>query len=409
MPKLRRVALFTDSYYEANGVARTFSALEAYAARRNLPLLVVHGGRSTQIVETGSVVRLELRRSNWTSFLLEHDLWFDVALWRHFGRVRRVLKAFRPDVLHFTGPSDVGQLGAYLGGQLGTPMVGSWHTNLHEYASRRLLRQLGRLHERTRTRLLDWVEHVTLAITLRFYKIPRVVLAPNEEWRTLLARRIGKPVLVMTRGVDTNVFHPGRRTRTDGVVNIGYVGRLSAEKNVRALARVERALLQAGLTDFRLTIVGDGNDREWLRANMTRASLMGVLRGDRLAAAYADMDLFVFPSETETVGNVVLEAMASGVPAIAMAQGGPKFVVGSEGALLARDEAELVNLTTTLVQDADRRRTMGTAARRSATARSWDAVFDGVYRAYDLAIAHGLDSDGVRDQTLVAVANKQSA
>ncbi len=408
MPTSRRVALFTDSYYEANGVARTCSALEAYAAERRLPLLIVHGGPASQIVRSGSVRRLELRRSTWTSVSLEHDLWFDLALWRHLGYVQRVLQTFRPDVVHFTGPSDIGQLGAYLGRRLGTPIVGSWHTNLHEYASRRLLPRLGCLGEPSRTKLRNWIEHVALAITLRFYGIPRVLLAPNEEWRALLRDRISKPIFVMTRGVDTHLFQPDRRTRTDAMVNLGYVGRLSAEKNVRALATVEQALLRAGRPDFRVTIVGDGNEREWLRANMTRATFAGVLRGEQLAAAYADMDLFVFPSETETVGNVVLEAMASGVPAIAMARGGPKFVVGSQGALLARDEGELVKLTLALVRDADRRRAMGIAARRTAAARSWDAVFDGVYHAYDVAIALGRETAAVAEQSLVAVADEQS-
>src|SRR5215471_14881594 len=98
-----RVALFTDSYHEANGVARTASALEAFVADRDLPLLIVHGGRSTQLVETGSVQRLELRRSP-LSFDLEHDLRFDLALWRHAARVTEVVRDFAPDVLHFTGP-----------------------------------------------------------------------------------------------------------------------------------------------------------------------------------------------------------------------------------------------------------------------------------------------------------------
>ena len=110
-----RVALFTDSYSEANGVARTTTCLEAFALERDRPMLVVHGGRVTQLVESGSTTRLELARSRWSSFRLEHDLQFDLALWRHTRRVAKVLRWFKPDVLHFTGPSDIGQIGAWLG------------------------------------------------------------------------------------------------------------------------------------------------------------------------------------------------------------------------------------------------------------------------------------------------------
>src|SRR5262249_19705978 len=109
-----RIALFSDSHYEANGVARTTNALEAYAKKQGIPLLSVHGGIQTRVSSEGTIVRLELERLNATSFRLEHDLRFDVAMWRHLGLVLREIAAFRPDVLHFTGPSDIGQLGVFV-------------------------------------------------------------------------------------------------------------------------------------------------------------------------------------------------------------------------------------------------------------------------------------------------------
>ena len=411
MTNVPRVALFTDSYYEANGVARTAASFEAFAAARERPLLVVHGGEATQLVESGSVVRLELARWRRTSFALDHDLRFDLALWRHVRRVADVVRWFRPDVLHFTGPSDVGQLAAALGRRLGVPMVGSWHTNLHEYASRRLLQRFAGLREQTRLRMRLSVEHHALAVTMLFYRLPRVVLAPNEEWKAQIEWRTGKPTFLMTRGVDTDLFTPARRRRTDaGVVNIGYVGRLSAEKNVRALARVRAALAAAGASHVRFTVIGDGAERSWLQARMPDAGFTGVLRGDQLADAYANLDLFLFPSETETVGNVVLEAMASGVPVVAMARGGPKFIAASPAsAMLAQTEDELVEFTTRLVRDGVRRRAMGVAARASSLERSWAAVFETVYGAYEVAI--GLATRGERraEDSLVAVPEKQSA
>jgi glycosyltransferase involved in cell wall biosynthesis len=391
MPSLSapRVALFTDSYYEANGVARTAAALEAFAWSRDRPLLVVHGGPATQMIESGSVVRLELARARRSSFKLEHDLYFDVAFPRHARRVAQVLRWFRPDVLHFTGPSDVGLLGASLGHRCRIPMVGSWHTNLHEYASRRLLPMLGSLSDKARTHVGSTVERHTLALMLLFYSLPRVILAPNEEWRRTLEARTKKPAFVMTRGVDTTLFTPARRARQDATVTIGYVGRLSTEKNVRALAALQGALLAAGIVDTRFTIVGDGSEREWLRRRLLAAEFTGVLRGDRLANAYANLDLFVFPSETETVGNVVLEALASGVPVLAMARGGTRFIASStDAALLANNEAEFIELGVQLVHDSARRKRMGEAARNTALTRSWSAVFDVVYHAYEAALAH---------------------
>jgi phosphatidylinositol alpha 1,6-mannosyltransferase len=381
-----RVALFSDSHYEANGVARTTGALEEYARQRRLPLLSVHAGPETAIVEQGSIVRLELERRTRTSFRLEHDLRFDVGFWRHTRLVARELQRFRPDVLHFTGPSDVGQIGAYLGYRLGIPMVGSWHTNLHEYAVRRL--GAAWLPDRLRRRVLSVVERRALDICLWFYRIPHAVLAPNQELLEILERGTGKPCFLMSRGVDVAQFTPAKRTRTDATVNIGYVGRLSPEKSVRVLADVERTLAADGLWPrVRLTVVGDGLEKGWLRRCLRRVTFTGVLRGDALAEAYANMDLFVCPSQTETVGNVVLEAMASGVAVVAMKQGGPRFVTGSgDGAVLASDHRALIETVRQLVQDRARRETMQTAARAWALTRSWDAVFDGVYRAYAEAV-----------------------
>jgi glycosyltransferase involved in cell wall biosynthesis len=405
-----RVALFTDSYYEANGVARTANSLEAFAAERDRPLLVVHGGRADQLIESGSIARLELARWRRTSVPLDHDLSYDLALWRQTRRVARALRWFRPDVIHLTGPSDVGQIGALLSRRMVIPTVGSWHTNLHEYASRRLLQYFTGTRDETRMRIRLMVERQVLATTMLFYRIPRVLLAPNDEWKTILEARTRKPTFVMTRGVDTALFTPARRLRRDTAVNIGYVGRLSTEKNVRALATVRRALVEAGVSDVRFTIVGDGAERRWLEAELPGATFTGVLRGDALADAYAAFDLFVFPSETETVGNVVLEAMASGVPVIAMARGGQKFIAASPAsAVLANSVAELAEATVRLALDAPRRGAMGAAARQSAEARAWGPVFDTVYHAYDVALARTVGRAEAGDPAFAPVPEEQSA
>jgi hypothetical protein len=178
------------------------TALEAFAGKRDRPLLVVHGGETCQLVESGSVVRCELSRSRRCSFNLDNDLRFDLVLWRHWRRLAQVLRWFRPDVLHFTGPSDVGQLGALLGRRQQIPMVGSWHSNIHEPVSRRLLTSVGGLDGRIRAILGPAVERNALAVTLLWYSLPGVVVAPSEEWRRLIESRAKKPTIVMTQGTD---------------------------------------------------------------------------------------------------------------------------------------------------------------------------------------------------------------
>src|SRR5262249_35330092 len=147
----------------------------------------------------------------------------------------------------------------------------------------------------------------------------------------------------MQRGVQADLFCPARRTVHDGIFRIGFVGRLSPEKNVRFLAKLETALSESGARDFLIVVVGDGKERAWLEWNLRDGTFTGVLRNEALAEAYANLDLFVFPSTTDTFGNVVLEALASGVPAVVMDKGGPQYLIDHDvTGFIARDEHEFI-------------------------------------------------------------------
>ena len=129
-------------------------------------------------------------------------------------------------------------------------------------------------------------------------------------------------------------------------------------------------------------IVGHGAEDEGLRERMPRAEIPGVLRGEALSEAYANMDLFVFPSHTDTFGNVVLEAMASGVPAIVTTDGGPKTIVrdGVTGRVV-QDE-DFAAAVAEILDDPAKHAAMRVAARAHALTMSWDSVFEGVYAVY---------------------------
>jgi glycosyltransferase involved in cell wall biosynthesis len=166
------------------------------------------------------------------------------------------------------------------------------------------------------------------------------------------------------------------------------VGRLHPEKNLRLLARVEAALLQAGFSDFRFLIAGQGDERPWLEENLKHVRCTGVLTGIPLAEAYANMDVFVFPSHTDTYGNVIQEAAASGVPSVVTSSGGPKFLVrdGVDG-LVARTDEEFCAHVVRLAAERDLLRRMGQEARRKSEDKSWDRVFERVYDAYSQVLA----------------------
>jgi phosphatidylinositol alpha 1,6-mannosyltransferase len=377
-----RVAFFTDSFHEVNGVALTSREFVNYARREGIPLLSVHAGPKCQEMVDGSVTTLEFTRGmvRWN---LEHDLAIDLLFLRYFPRVLEALKKFAPDVIHITGPGDAGILGALLAWKLGIPLAASWHTNLHQFAGRRLTSFLQPFPRGFRASAASFAESAALDICTWFYGFAKVLFAPNPELVEMLANSTKRPSFLMRRGIDTELFAPARRVSSNPEFVVGYVGRLSPEKNVRLLAEVQKRLLAKGISDCRFLIVGEGSDRPWLKGELQNAELPGVLRGEPLARAYASMDAFVFPSSTDTFGNVVLEAMASGVPPIVMAEGGPKFLVepGKTGEVVTSVDGvvdSIAHLKGNSALLAEMRRNARAAAERF----SWNSVFEQVHRQY---------------------------
>ncbi len=383
--QIPRVAYFPDSFHEVNGVAHTSRHFEAFARRRDLPFLCVRAGDRTQaILEDGNLWTLELSRS-FLSFALEKDLRFDPAFLRHIPLIGEVLERFKPDLIHITGPSEVGMLGASLAGYLGVPLAASWHTNVHEYLARRSQWLLRLLPKQQSEQTEHKIEDVTMAAAALFYSAAGVLFAPNPELREQLEKMTGKPCHLMPRGVDAELFNPGKRKRdpNDSQQVLGFVGRLSIEKNVTLLAQVQEELEAMGHQDFRFLIVGHGAEEGWLRERLPRAEIPGVLKGTALSEAYANMDLFVFPSHTDTFGNVVLEAMASGVPAIVTPDGGPKTIVQDGVTGRVAPDEDFAAAVDAVLNDPLKHAAMRSASREFALTMSWDSVFEGVYAAYD--------------------------
>ncbi len=387
-----RVAYLPDTFYEINGVAHTSRNFEAFARRKDLPFFCLHPGKRETVLseqQQGNLTTLEAPRGSWLSFRLEKDLTFDPAFIRFKYLLEQRLRAFRPDIIHVTGPSEPGILGAWLAKSMRIPLVASWHTNLHEYAAQRSGWLLRMLPQSRQAGAEKQIEAATLFACARFYGLAEALFAPNIDLCQLLERVTHRPCALMPRGVDTVAFSPEHRDRTatpDDFV-LGFCGRLSVEKNVFLLARIRTELLARGITNFRFLIIGHGKEEGRLRQDLPNADFTGVLRGHDLARAYANMDLFVFPSHTDTFGNVVLEALASGVPAIVTPDGGPRYIVkdGETGSIATDDGfSEAVSR---LILDPALHMRMRAEARTYALSASWDAVFEGVYKTYEEVLA----------------------
>jgi glycosyltransferase involved in cell wall biosynthesis len=379
-----RVALFPCTYREIDGVANTSKQFAEFAKERGLEFLLVHAGPSDEIVKDGSLTRIQLRRGPLT-FPLDGHHEFDLLFLRHYSRLVRLVREFNPNLIHITGPSDVGILATLVAYKLRISSAASWQTNVHQFARCRVSEFLSSWPPKVSAKLAAAAESASFRAAARFYKIPRLLFAPNRELVELLGKTTGKPCFLMSHSVSTEIFSPAFRDRPSGVFRIGYVGRLTPEKNVRSLARLEKDLLAKGLRDFRIVLIGQGAEEKWLRENMQHAEFSGWLTGNDLSRAYANMDAFVFPSETDTFGLAVLEALASGVPAVVSSQGGPKYTVEHcKSGFIVKSFEEVAPFLTSLMTQPELLESMRLEARqRALSIGSWEQIFSGMYKVYE--------------------------
>src|SRR5205807_4327326 len=220
-----------------------------------------------------------------------------------------------------------------------------------------------------------------------FYGQLDSVFVNSEEYRRSWIVRgfAAEKLKILPRGLDTTLFSPEHRDpafwekfgELNGAVHLLYVGRISKEKDLDVLAQAYRQLRNEGLP-IQLYLVGDGPYLQALNKALPEAVFTGYLRGEELARAYASADVFVFPSTTDTFGNVVIEAQASGVPVVVSDSGGPKELVqNNENGLITRshDVEDFTRAVRNLVVDPALRERMGRRARESVTDRTWPAAF----------------------------------
>ncbi len=372
-----RVALFADTFHETNGAANFLRRLTAYAREKNHEFLCIRSGDETKFYTDGSVSFLDLKRGR-ASIPLDGALRYDPFLWKHKNLVKKTLENFAPNVIHVTGLNDISQFGYYFAHYKKISAVATWHTNAHEYAGKRLADILPFFSDKAKIKISRQVERVVFKGLMKAYFLAQMQLAPNKELVKEIEKSTKRPSFLLGRGVDTDFLAPTKRRRreNDKEIRIGFVGRLRPEKNVRLLGEIEKGLKKANVENYKFVIVGEGGERIWLEKNLTRKHLTGEIFGEELARTYADFDLFIFPSQTDAFGNVVLEALAAGVPAVVMKEGGPKFLIenGANG-FIAESAADFIEKVVTSRQKSSSIKFLGRAARVSAQTHSWERTF----------------------------------
>lgn len=291
------------------------------------------------------------------------------------------LEAFKPDLIHVVNPAMLGLAGVFYSKALKVPLVASYHTHLPQY-----LQHYG----------LGMLEGLLWSLLKTCHNQAQLNLCTSTAMMRELTDHGIERVDVWQRGVDTETFHPQlvnqemRSHLTQGHPEsplLLYVGRLSAEKEIEQIKPVLAAIPNA-----RLALVGDGPHRQELEKYFagTPTYFVGYLQGKELAAAFASADVFVFPSRTETLGLVLLEAMAAGCPVVAARSGGIPDIVqdGVNGYLFdPRDEGGAIAATQRLFAEQEERELLRRNARREAERWGWAAATRQLQRYYRTVVA----------------------
>ena len=380
-----RVAVFTDNDFDkVNGVTTTLRSLLRHAPDDVTPRIYTLSGVGVEEPH----------------YLALRSLGMPIPFYRemqiYVPRMRALARHLAADgvaVIHLTTPGPAGLAARYLSRAAGLPLIGSFHTQLAEYTT--VLSgsaKLGRLMHF----YMRWL-----------YGGCRRVLVPSADTKDRLAGngwpadRLG----VWARGVDTDAFSPARRSAglreswrvCDQRPAILYAGRISAEKGLSMVEPLGSLLHRLGRS-HRFIFVGDGPMLPALREVCPDAVFTGRVRHDEMPVMMASADVMFFPSETDTAGNVVLEALACGLPVLVTDQGGPRESVrhGRTGFVCrASDTLDFCARMSELLRDANLRRTMSDAARTYALTRPWAASLEPLFALYRAAATPGCGADAV--------------
>jgi len=349
-----RILIVTDAWHpQVNGVVRTIDTVAGcLRAMGHAVELVTPAGFRTLPCPTYPEIRL--------------------AVGARCG-VARAVDAFRPQAIHVATEGPLGLAARGLCRRRGVPFTTSFHTRFPEY-----------VHARVRFPV-DW----SYALVRRFHNAAARTMVATETLRRELAGRGFGAMALWGRGVDETLFRP----RTEPLLDLPrpvflYVGRVAVEKNVEDFLKLELPGTKV--------VVGDGPQLERLRARYTAVRFLGAKSGEDLARHYAAADVFVFPSRTDTFGNVVLEALASGVPVAAYPVAGPKDVIGDAPVGVLDDNLRAAALRALAIPR--------DACRAFALTRTWRASAEQFLAnlAPIEAAPTALEADGARHRTPVA-------
>lgn len=371
-----RIVYFTDTYYpEINGVANTLSRLHEYLDRQGIEHIFFAPEYADEAAEH------EVYRFKGFQIPFSPNSRLAVMMPYHSAIKKKVMD-YKPDLIHIVTEFTMGQEGLRVARETGIPVVMSYHTNIEQYL------------EYFHAKLL---EKPVRSYFKKFHSYACLNLCPSMQTLKQLAKQGYQNLDLWTRGVDTQLYHPDKKSGKwrkqfgEEKFICLYVGRLSFEKGLDYYLETIKELNQEGLgKSMEFIFAGDGPYRETLEnCGIENVRLTGFVRGELLAELYADADAFIFPSGTETFGNVLLEAMASGLPCVCVDKGGvTDFAKDGINATVVpyHDGKALFRAIKRLVQSPLLRERLSMGALHTARERNWNSVMENLVHSYEAVV-----------------------
>ncbi|ACL69869.1 glycosyltransferase family 4 protein [Halothermothrix orenii] len=367
-----KVALFTDTFSpQINGVTKNLDKLINYYEKHGIKYIVF----APKMPEIKDYMENNIIRLASLKFILYPEC--RVSLPNYF-KIKEKLDKFKPDLIKVITPFNLGLCGLRYSKRNNIPLIASYHTNFDKYLSYYNLRFL----EKPVWNFLKW-----------FHGQSSLNLCPSKMTKRELEEKGIENIRVWGRGIDTDLFSPEKRSNNvrkrynfENKLALLYVGRLAPEKNLKLLIKAVKLLNKKYKNKISLILTGEGPMFSELKEIAPENTIFtGYLTGKTLASIYVSSDVFVFPSVTETYGNVILEAMASGLPVVAFDAGGVKenLIDRYNGLACFRNNIDdFVNKIEEVISNESLRETLGQNARQHALNNTWNEVFNELFDYY---------------------------
>lgn len=372
-----KVAIFTDTFFpQINGVTKTLGKLKEYFDQREIDYLIFAPDDS---MKSNGNFEENIQRMISFRFFLYPECRLSVP---NYFRIKNMLNEYKPDLIHIVTPFNLGLCGLKYATSYNIPLVSSYHTNFTHYLDYYNLNLL----EKPIWSFFKW-----------FHGHCELNFCPSQATLEELRRNGINNLAIWDRGIDTRFYSPDYRNKElrrnyglEDKITLLYVGRLAPEKNLSLLIKSMKLLDQKYRDKVKLLITGDGPLLNELKADSSQNIIFtGYMKGKELSKIYASADIFAFPSITETYGNVILEAMASGLPVVSFLEGGiSENLIDSYNGLACKEISPkaFASKLEKLITNKELRLELANNACEYALNKSWDNVFDRLVANYQKVV-----------------------